>query len=110
MGEGKGGGEINLRQGGTKLELKVRDNGKGITEKQISNPKSFGLIGIRERVYPWGGEVEIEGNPGKGTTVTVTIPLVEKQKAEGRKRSAECGMRNAECGIKKSRTMKKAEY
>jgi two-component system sensor histidine kinase UhpB len=56
----------------------VEDNGKGITERQISSPKSLGFIGMRERVYPWGGEVKIEGKAGKGTTVTVTIPLNRK--------------------------------
>jgi PAS domain S-box-containing protein len=61
-----------------KLELKVRDNGKGIAAKHISNPKSFGLIGMRERVHPWGGEFKIEGKPREGTTVRVTIPLNRK--------------------------------
>ncbi len=67
--------KVNLRQKATKIELRVEDNGKGITEKQISSPKSFGFIGMRERVYPWGGEVKIIGTSGKGTTVIVNIPL-----------------------------------
>jgi signal transduction histidine kinase len=57
------------------LKLRVRDNGKGITKKQISNPKSFGLLGMRERVHTWGGEVKIIGKPGKGTTVVVRMPF-----------------------------------
>ena len=67
--------KATLKEGADKLVLDVRDNGKGITEKQISYPKSFGLIGMRERVRPWGGNVKIRGTPGRGTTVTVTIPL-----------------------------------
>lgn len=67
--------KASLREKGGMLELKVRDNGKGITEKQISDPRSFGLIGIRERVRPWEGEVKILGIRNKGTTVTVIIPL-----------------------------------
>jgi two-component system sensor histidine kinase UhpB len=67
----------SLKEEDDKLELRVRDNGKGITKKQISDPKSFGLIGMRERVHPWGGEVKIEGVPGEGTTVTVRIPVEE---------------------------------
>lgn len=58
-----------------KIELKVEDNGKGITERQIASHKSLGLIGMRERVHSWGGEVKIEGKAGKGTKVTVSIPL-----------------------------------
>ncbi|MCK4782123.1 MAG: PAS domain S-box protein, partial [Desulfobacteraceae bacterium] len=59
------------------IELIVRDNGKGITEKQISDPKSFGLMGIRERAISCGGEVKIKGVLGEGTTVTVRIPMEE---------------------------------
>jgi PAS domain S-box-containing protein len=57
------------------LMLLVIDNGTGITEEQIHDPKSFGLIGMRERVHPWGGLVNIKGIPGQGTTVEVRIPL-----------------------------------
>jgi PAS domain S-box-containing protein len=66
---------VNLGEKAGKLMLKVKDNGKGITEKQISDPKSFGLIGIQERVHLFGGEFKISGIRDKGTTVTVVIPL-----------------------------------
>jgi len=68
---------VSLKEKADELVLKVIDNGKGITEKQISDPKSFGLIGIRERVHPWGGEVKISGIPDKGTTVEVRMPIKE---------------------------------
>jgi signal transduction histidine kinase len=58
--------------------LRVADNGTGITEKQIRDPKSFGLIGMRERVHPWGGLISITGIPGEGTTIEVRIPLEKK--------------------------------
>jgi len=58
------------------LLFQVKDDGKGISEKQISNPKSIGLIGMRERVHFFGGRMDITG--GKGTTVTVTIPLGDR--------------------------------
>jgi len=63
-----------LRKTGAGLELTVRDNGKGITQEQISKPGSFGLSGVRERTHILGGKVEIKGVPGKGTTITVWIP------------------------------------
>jgi two-component system sensor histidine kinase UhpB len=66
---------ITLKEKDDKVALRVRDNGKGITEKQISHPKSFGLMGIRERVHPWEGQVKISGKPGEGTTVVVRIPI-----------------------------------
>jgi PAS domain S-box-containing protein len=67
--------KVSLRKKDGKLELNVRDNGKGITRKQLTDPKSFGLIGIRERAKSLGGEDKIRGVPGKGTTVTIRIPL-----------------------------------
>ena len=66
--------KVSLKKRPDKLLLKIEDNGRGITEEQISDPKSFGLFGMRERVYPWGGEVEIKGIWNEGTTVTVILP------------------------------------
>jgi PAS domain S-box-containing protein len=66
---------VSLKEKDGNLDLIVRDNGKGITKEQISDPKSFGLIGIRERVHPWEGEVEISGKSSKGTMVRVRIPI-----------------------------------
>ena len=56
------------------IVLEVTDNGKGITDEELSKPQSFGLIGMRERVYPWGGEIKITGDKDGGTTVKVSIP------------------------------------
>jgi len=67
--------DVRLRCEEDRLELVVRDNGKGIAEEKISNPKSFGLVGIRERAASIGGDVEIRGSQNRGTAVTATIPL-----------------------------------
>jgi PAS domain S-box-containing protein len=70
--------DIGLRKQGRKITLTVNDNGRGITEEQINEPHSLGLIGVRERVQYWGGNVTIIGIPGEGTHVTVSIPLNKK--------------------------------
>lgn len=70
--------KVSLRREDGEIKLKVRDNGKGIRKDQISDSKSFGLIGIRERAHFFGGEVEIKGVRNKGTTVSVAIPLCKK--------------------------------
>jgi signal transduction histidine kinase len=66
---------VSLKEQAGNLVLEAQDNGKGIAESEISSPKSLGLLGMRERALPFGGEVKIRGTPGKGTTVTVRIPL-----------------------------------
>jgi PAS domain S-box-containing protein len=64
-----------LRKDTGNIMLEVEDNGRGITEEEISNSKSLGLLGMRERAFLLGGEVNITGRREKGTTVTVRIPL-----------------------------------
>jgi len=71
--------EIGLKEDAGRIILIVQDNGRGITKSEIFNAKSLGLVGMSERALLFGGELKISSMPGKGTTVTVTIPLVEKQ-------------------------------
>ena len=59
------------------LTLEVRDNGKGISKSQIQNSKSLGLLGMRERAFNFGGELTLEGFPGKGTRVSLQLPVKE---------------------------------
>lgn len=66
---------VRLAQKGNELRLDVSDNGIGITQADINNPASFGIVGIRERVNLWGGAVHITGKPYKGTKVSVRIPI-----------------------------------
>lgn len=56
------------------LVLTVKDNGRGIKDNEKLKRNALGLLNMRERVYPWGGEVEIAGERKKGTTVSVRIP------------------------------------
>ncbi|MBI4681752.1 MAG: PAS domain-containing protein [Nitrospirae bacterium] len=67
--------KASLQETPASLILEVTDNGIGITEEQISDSKSFGLIGMQERVHLLEGNIRISGVRGKGTTVTVSIPL-----------------------------------
>jgi signal transduction histidine kinase len=63
------------------LTLIVQDNGRGIREEELKNTTSLGLLGMRERLFPWGGHVDFAGAPNEGTTVTVTLPLSHLQPA-----------------------------
>jgi signal transduction histidine kinase len=66
--------ELRLRQRPEELLLEIRDDGRGITAEEVSDPHSLGLIGIRERADLAGGTVHVEGVAGRGTIVSVRIP------------------------------------
>ena len=56
------------------LNIEVKDNGKGFELKEVRD-KSFGLIGMRERVELLKGEMKISSTPGKWPKVTFGVPL-----------------------------------
>jgi signal transduction histidine kinase len=66
---------VDLQQRQEYLCLTVRNDGRAITEKELSDSHSFGLIGMRERARMLGGTVTISGYPGAGTEVHLEIPL-----------------------------------
>ena len=67
--------DVDLKQEDGVLTLEIRDNGEGIARENISDPASFGIMSMRERARHLGGSVIVAGEPGKGTTVLVRLPL-----------------------------------
>ncbi|NIP32173.1 MAG: hypothetical protein GTO02_22670 [Candidatus Dadabacteria bacterium] len=63
-----------LTQNNGNLVLRVIDNGVGIEEGKVENKKSLGLLGIRERATILGGELNIQGQKGKGTKIELKVP------------------------------------
>ena len=57
------------------LILAVIDDGRGITPAQINSPKSFGMMGMRERTNQINGKFEIHPGKNKGTEIIVSVPL-----------------------------------
>ena len=66
---------VEIRDDGSSVVLGITDNGKGFTDSEIRKSNSFGLLGMRERVSSCGGTFEIAGSPGRGTSVTIKIPV-----------------------------------
>jgi signal transduction histidine kinase len=66
---------VTLQQRGDTLVATVIDNGKGVSTKKITGPKSLGFVGMRERVRPLGGEVTVSRMAEGGTLVQVILPL-----------------------------------
>lgn len=66
---------IRLIFGADSTELVVQDDGCGLVQGGSNPPGDhFGLLGIRERVDKLGGVLHIDGAPGMGTQLSVTIP------------------------------------
>jgi len=57
------------------LVMVVRDDGIGFDPVELRGRKTFGLLGIRERVLMFGGESRIDSEPGAGTILHIKIPL-----------------------------------
>ena len=70
---------INLEEVNNHLVLEIIDNGKGITQNQLNDPKSLGLLGMKERALILGGSVEIKSSMNNGTTVKAVIPFINNK-------------------------------
>jgi signal transduction histidine kinase len=64
---------IKLESRSDYLHLVVADNGVGIPNTKVSDRRSLGLLGMKERVAQFDGEITIRGNPGNGTIVTACL-------------------------------------
>ena len=76
--------DVSLIITGRTVVLEIRDNGRGITREEIASWQSLGLLGIRERAELLGGSVGIEGRPGEGTLLSVTLPTIEDDRNASR--------------------------
>jgi signal transduction histidine kinase len=59
------------------LRLTVEDDGRGFDTAQMATPREghFGIQGMRERVKRLGGIFEVSSAPGKGTRISVSVPI-----------------------------------
>ncbi len=73
--------DVELKEDAARIILEVKDNGRGISREEISNPRSMGLLGMRERAALLGGNFKIQPlRGGKGTTACVAIPRRQRSR------------------------------
>lgn len=65
---------IRLTQGDETVNLEVRDDGVGVPEEAVANPRSLGFIGMFERALAANGELKIWGQAEGGTVVCLRVP------------------------------------
>jgi two-component system sensor histidine kinase UhpB len=56
------------------LTLVVEDRGRGFDSSAGRRGAGLGLIGMNERAALVGGRATVDARPGRGTTVTVSVP------------------------------------
>ncbi len=69
-----GSAEVRLFQADSMLIIEIEDRGVGFDPAQVKDDH-FGLEGIRERARLFGGKAIIRSFPGKGTIVSVHLPI-----------------------------------
>jgi signal transduction histidine kinase len=57
------------------IHLSITDNGKGFDMAAYTQKKTLGLLGMKERAIMIGGKLNIQSEPGKGTTITIAVPV-----------------------------------
>jgi len=67
--------DVSVRRAGGAIILGVADNGVGFVPGSLSGLHSLGLVGMRERALACGGVLLVQGKPGEGTSIVVTIPF-----------------------------------
>jgi signal transduction histidine kinase len=67
--------EILLDHDAERIRMDVQDDGIGFDAEKARGRKTFGLLGMRERAIILRGEMSITSAPGRGTRVSVSMPI-----------------------------------
>jgi two-component system, NarL family, sensor histidine kinase LiaS len=66
---------LSLTQDQTSCRVGLRDNGVGFDKSLTAGSGGFGLKGMKERIEKVGGQLIMQTAPGKGTDITIVVPL-----------------------------------
>ncbi len=70
---------VKIEDKGDLLTLLIKDEGEGFALSDVQEKQeSYGILGMRERVELFGGEIDIVSSPGKGTQVIAKVPIMEE--------------------------------
>jgi PAS domain S-box-containing protein len=63
------------------LHLSVEDDGCGAEARAFESAQAYGIMGMRERARHFGGEIDIDSQPGRGTRMRLSMPLPREREA-----------------------------
>jgi PAS domain S-box-containing protein len=70
---------VELGGSSEEIQLTVRDSGIGFDQRDAIERHGLGLISMRERLHLVGGELSIQSEPSRGTTISARVPLEVKK-------------------------------
>ena len=73
---------IRIRSSADSVMMEVSDNGKGFDPLQAAASGGLGLVSIRERLENLGGRFELDTAPGKGTTIRVSLDILDNNNGQ----------------------------
>ncbi|MFA5183675.1 MAG: PAS domain S-box protein, partial [Syntrophales bacterium] len=77
---------VTIRRDGDGVNIEVEDDGVGMRDvrrdSKLKGNGGFGLFSIRERLHYLGGQVQVESENGRGTRITLMVPLRHAKKAQ----------------------------
>ncbi|MGP0036078.1 MAG: ATP-binding protein [Solirubrobacteraceae bacterium] len=77
---GARGATIQVQEDQASVHVTVQDDGRGFDT--TAQTRRFGLIGMHERADLLGGTLNIQSNPGHGTTVTAAFPARRRSREQ----------------------------
>jgi signal transduction histidine kinase len=86
---------VAVRQVADQIGIEIEDNGRGLelnTKGMPGRNAGLGILGMRERAARVGGEITLESSPGRGTRISLQIPLVGMTGSNDRVPQAETGV------------------
>jgi len=79
--------DVTLDLGADAVLVVVGDNGTGLPP---NSGEPFGMLALRERVSAFGGVIVASNTPGKGTTLTIRLPGMQKREAAASRSPESC--------------------
>ena len=61
------------------ISFTIADDGVGFNPNEMEAKKTLGILVMKERALMMNGELQIKSKPGKGTTISIKVPLPQER-------------------------------